>query len=296
MAATKDKMKVIITGADGQLGRSLQDVLKLNEVNFLALSRKTLDISDLSQVREIIGNYGASVVINAAAYTDVEQAEFDPGKAFEVNQKGAKNIAIASRELNSRLVHISTDYVFSGKRDLPWKADSKVNPISVYGKSKLAGEISVRDEWPENSVIIRTAWLYSEYGKNFYKTILQLAHKEKDSIKVVNNQIGQPTNAADLASFIFSTLALDIPSGYYHATNSGRASWYEFARYIFELSGADPDRIVPISSENYTAKAPRPEFSVLDNSTWTEFGIKPLRHWQESARNAFQAIQDSLAK
>lgn len=289
-------MKVLITGADGQLGRSLQSALRINGVNFLALSRINLDITDFSQVREIIGNYGASVVINAAAYTDVEQAEINPIQAFEVNENGARNIAIVSREMNLKLIHVSTDYVFSGKRNLPWKVDSSANPLSVYGRSKLAGEISVRDEWPDNSLIIRTAWLYSEYGQNFYKTILQLANKDKSSIKVVNNQIGQPTNAADLASFIISILALNIPSGCYHVTNSGCASWYDFARYIFELSSADPDRIVPISSEDYTAKAPRPEYSVLDNSKWREFGINPLRNWQDSATVAYQAIYDSLAK
>ena len=289
-------MKILIAGADGQLGRSLQDALKINEINFLALSRKKMDITDLSQVRKLLCNYGANVVINAAAYTNVEQAELDPDKAFEVNQNGARNIAIASRELNSKLIHISTDYVFSGKRDFPWKVDSHANPLSVYGKSKLAGENSIREEWSENSLIIRTAWLYSQYGNNFYRTILQLASKDSASIKVVNNQFGQPTSAADLSSFLLSTLAQDIPSGCYHATNSGYTSWYEFARHIFELSGADPGRIEPISSENYTAKAPRPEYSVLDNATWRDFGINPLGPWQESATKAFHAIKDSLAK
>lgn len=289
-------MKVLITGADGQLGRSLQEVLKVNEMNFLALSRKTLDILDLSKSREIISNYGADVIINAAAYTNVEQAELDPSLAFDVNRDGARNIAIISRELNSRLIHISTDYVFSGKRDLPWKVDSNANPLSIYGKSKLAGEISVREEWPEKSFIVRTAWLYSEYGNNFYKTILRLASKEKDEIKVVNNQIGQPTNAIDLANFILSTLTVDIPSGYYHATNSGSTTWYDFACLIFELSDDDPSRIEPVRSENYMTKAPRPEYSVLDNSTWENFGIKPLGPWQKSAANAFQTIRDSLNK
>ena len=296
MAALKKEMKVVITGADGQLGRSFQDALKLKGIAFLALPRKTMDVTNLAQVRSVLGSSGASLIINSAAYTNVEQAEVNPEIAFAVNQIGSRNVAIVCRELDSRLIHISTDYVFSGNRDLPWQVDSDTRPLSVYGKSKLAGENAIREEWPENSVIVRTAWLYSQYGKNFYKTILQLANKDKSPIKVVNNQIGQPTSAPELASFILSTLPLEIPPGVYHATNSGNATWYDFAYSIFQLAGADTGRIEPISAEDYKAKAPRPDYSVLDNSKWDSYDLNTLGDWEHSVANAFSTIQESMNK
>lgn len=289
-------MKVLITGADGQLGRSFQDALKLKGIDFLALSRKTMDVSNLDQVRSVVGSSGATLIINSAAYTNVEQAEINPEIAFAINQNGARNMAIVSRELGSRLIHISTDYVFSGNRELPWQVDSDVNPLSVYGKSKLAGEKAIEEEWSENSLIVRTAWLYSQYGKNFYKTILQLANKDKSPIKVVNNQIGQPTSASELASFILSTLPLEIPAGVYHATNSGSATWYDFAYSIFQSAGADTGRIEPIRAEDYKAKAPRPDYSVLDNSKWDSYDLNTLGDWKDSVAEAFSTIQESMNK
>lgn len=289
-------MKVVITGADGQLGRCFQDALKLKGIAFLALPRKTMDVTNLAQVRSVLGSSSASLVINSAAYTNVEQAEINPEIAFAINQIGSRNVAIVCRELDSRLIHISTDYVFSGNRDLPWQVDSDTRPLSVYGKSKLAGENAIREEWSENSLIVRTAWLYSQYGKNFYKTILQLANKDKSPIKVVNNQIGQPTSAPELASFILSTLPLEIPAGVYHATNSGSATWYDFAYSIFQLAGADTGRIEPITAEDYKAKAPRPDYSVLDNSKWDSYDLNTLGDWEHSVANAFSTIQESMNK
>ena len=296
MAALNKEMKVVITGADGQLGRSFQDALKLKGIAYLALSRKNMDVTNLAQVRSVLGSSGASLIINSAAYTNVEQAEINPQIAFAINQIGSRNVAIVCRELDSRLIHISTDYVFSGNRDLPWQVDSDTRPLSVYGKSKLAGENAIREEWSENSLIVRTAWLYSQYGKNFYKTILQLANKDRSPIKVVNNQIGQPTSAPELASFILSTLPLEIPAGVYHATNSGNATWYEFAYSIFQLAGADTGRIEPISAEDYKAKAPRPDYSVLDNSKWDSYDLNTLGDWEHSVANAFSTIQESMNK
>lgn len=296
MAALNKEMKVVITGADGQLGRSFQDALKLKGIAFLALPRKTMDVTNLAQVRSVLGSSGASLIINSAAYTNVEQAEINPEIAFAINQIGSRNVAIVCRELDSRLIHISTDYVFSGNRDLPWQVDSDTRPLSVYGKSKLAGENAIREEWSENSLIVRTAWLYSQYGKNFYKTILQLANKDKSPIKVVNNQIGQPTSAPELASFILSTLPLEIPAGVYHATNSGNATWYDFAYSIFQLAGADTGRIEPISAEDYKARAPRPNYSVLDNSKWDSYDLNTLGDWEHSVANAFSSIQESMNK
>jgi dTDP-4-dehydrorhamnose reductase len=185
--------------------------------------------------------------------------------------------------------------VFSGLRKTPWETNALVSPISVYGQSKLAGEIAVFNEHPDNSLVLRTAWLYSKYGKNFYKTILGLANRSIDPINVVNDQIGQPTNALELARFVVSTLYSDIPAGTYHASNTGSATWYDFALYIFQLAGADTSRIQPISTITYNYKAPRPEYSVLDNSMWRKLGVEPLGPWRESVAKAFPAIQESLS-
>ena len=295
MAATQDKMTWLIVGAEGQLGRSLQEALKIKNISFQALTHEELDITDLSQVKESVKNSSADVIINTAAYTNVEQAEMESTKAFSVNETGARNLAIAAREQDSKFVHFSTDYVFSGLSKLPWNITDEVNPLSVYGKSKLAGEIAVMNEYSGNSLIVRTSWLYSPFGKNFYKTMLNLALNSHNPINVVNDQFGQPTNAEDLSNLLFSAIENQVPSGIYHGSNSGVATWHDFAVEIFKLAGADVTRVKKINSNEYKTKADRPEYSVLDNSKWSEFGIKALDPWRESARRAFPTIYESLS-
>jgi dTDP-4-dehydrorhamnose reductase len=287
-------MKWLIAGAEGQMGRSLAAVLKLRDIEFISLSRRDLDITVLSKVIEKVSISGAEVVVNAAAYTNVEQAEQDPEKAFLVNELGIRNLAIASRQSNAKLLHFSTDYVFSGNGSIPWKVDSLANPLSVYGKSKLAGELAAKREYLENSIIIRTAWLYSPYGKNFYKTILNLALNSRDKIRVVCDQFGQPTNALDLANLAFVAIENNVPAGVYHGTNAGSTSWFDFAAEIFRLAGVDPSRVEPIHSEEFATKVERPSYSVLDNSNWLDFGVERLRPWQEAAQDAYTSIFDSL--
>lgn len=288
-------MKYLIVGAEGQLGRSLQDDLAARNLEFVALSRKDLDVTDLIQVRRAILRSNAEIIFNAAAYTNVEQAEIETEKAFEINEIGVRNLATVSSEINAKFIHFSTDYVFSGTRNEPWQIDSQVNPISVYGKSKLAGEIAVFEEYPDNSLIIRTAWLYSAYGKNFYKTILRHALRNSDPINVVNDQFGQPTHARDLANLAFSATDKSVPAGIYHGSNSGSTNWHDFAVEIFRLAGADTGRVQETSTRDYKSGVSRPEYSVLDNSKWLDFGIKPLGSWQESVSRAFPAIHDSLS-
>ena len=288
-------MKYLIFGADGQLGRSLQDDLAARNLEFAAFSRADLDITDLTQVRREILESNADIIFNAAAYTNVEQAELEPEKAFGVNETGVRNLARVAGEIDARFIHFSTDYVFSGARETPWKIDSQVRPISVYGKSKLAGEVAIFEEYPENSLIIRTAWLYSAYGKNFYKTILKLALRNSDPIKVVTDQFGQPTHARELAKLAFSATDRSVPAGIYHGSNSGSTNWHNFAVEIFRLAGADTGRVLETSSRDYISGVSRPEYSVLDNSRWLDFGIKPLGSWQESVSRAFPAIQESLS-
>ena len=296
MAAAEVKMTWLIVGADGQLGRSLQDALKIKNITYQPLTHEELDITDLSKVIKIVTNADAEIIVNAAAYTNVDQAELEPKKAFLVNELGTRNLAIASRQTKSKFLHFSTDYVFSGERSNPWKVESLVNPLSVYGKSKLAGEIAAQQEYEQNSIVIRTAWLYSPYGKNFYKTIMHLALTNDEQVKVVNDQFGQPTNALDLANLAIEAMSNKVPAGIYHGSNSGSTSWSDFACKIFELAGADVNSVKPIPSAEFATKAPRPSYSVLDNSDWLDFGVKPLRPWQEAASDAHASIFDSMNK
>ncbi len=294
VAATKE-MKWLITGAEGQLGRSLQEILTVQGFEYIALSKSELDISDASRTKELFSDFKPSVVINAAAYTNVEKAESEQASAFAINKDGASNIALASKCIGAKLVHFSTDYVFSGIKNSPWIVDDITEPTSTYGKSKLSGEVEISRIHPENSLIIRTAWLYSRFGKNFYKTILNLALRDSNTINVVSDQFGQPTNALDLAELVVLAIIKNVPAGIYHGTSSGEASWHEFAVEIFRLAGADSNRVRAISSKDYQAKASRPEFSVLDNSKWLDFGIEPLGPWQASVNSAFPGIYKSLS-
>ena len=295
MAAAFKHMKWLITGANGQLGRSLQDTLKVKGIEYIALSKSDLDVSDASRTKALFSELKPGVVLNAAAYTNVERAESEQIEAFEINAIGASNVAQASKTIGAKLVHFSTDYVFSGRKNLPWEVSDLTEPASIYGKSKLAGEIEVSTIYPDGSLIIRTAWLYSKYGKNFYKTILNLALKDQNPINVVADQFGQPTSAIDLAGLAVSAINKDLPSGIYHGTSSGDSSWHEFAVEIFKLAGADSNRVIAISSKDYETRASRPDFSVLDNSKWNDFGVESIGPWQDSVIRAFPDIYESLA-
>lgn len=289
-------MNWLITGANGQLGRCLQETLHSKGIDFVALSRADLDITNIANVKQLIKSVYPDVVINAAAYTNVEKAEVDSTSAYEINQSGAANLAIASKSIGAKLVHFSTDYVFAGNGDTPWQTNDLTAPLSVYGKSKLAGEVELQDEYPEKSLIIRTAWLYSPSGKNFYKTMLVKALNSGEIVRVVNDQQGQPTNASDLAELTVNAVTKNVGPGVFHATNAGSCSWFEFAQYIFEIAGADPTRVVPVPSSEFGSKVQRPKYSVLENQKWSEFGIVPLGPWKDSARKALPDMMLSLAK
>jgi dTDP-4-dehydrorhamnose reductase len=287
-------MKFLITGAGGQLGQSLQARLKMSEVQVIALERNQLDITDVSKVKDCIEFHKPDVVINTSAYTNVEQAEKHPELVFLVNKQGPTNLAQACQKINSRFVHFSSDYVFSGISKEAWKVNSETVPLSVYGKSKLAGEEGVMHCYPEKSIVIRTAWLYSPFGKNFYKTILNLALNDDRQVTVVDDQIGQPTNSLDLTDLTLDAIFKKVPSGIYHGTNSGAASWYDFAIQIFQLANADTSRVVPIRTHDFGSQVPRPIYSVLDNSSWLDVGISPLGPWERSVSNSFSRVLESL--
>jgi dTDP-4-dehydrorhamnose reductase len=289
-------MKWLITGANGQLGRCLQETLYAKGIDFVALSRADLDISNSAIVKESFISIKPDVVINTAAYTNVEQAEIDSAAAFKINQLGAANVAIASKSVGAKLLHFSTDYVFAGNDDSPWKVNDLTEPLSVYGQSKLAGEVDILNEYPDKSLIIRTAWLYSPYGKNFYKTMLTKALNSDESVRVVNDQQGQPTSAFDLAELTVNAVSKNVASGVFHCTNAGSCSWFEFAQYIFEIAGVDPARVTPVPSSEFVTKVQRPKYSVLDNQKWSEFGIAPLGPWKDSVQKALPDMMLSVAK
>ena len=289
-------MTWLITGANGQLGRCFQKTLGDQGIHFVALSRADLDITNIALLEESFKSIKPDVVINTAAYTNVEQAEVDSAAAYEINQSGAANVAIASKSVGAKLVHFSTDYVFAGNGISPWGVNDLAEPLSIYGKSKLAGEVEILKEYSENSLVIRTAWLYSPYGKNFYKTMLAKAFNDDESVRVVSDQQGQPTSALALAELTVKAITKNVASGVFHGTNAGSCSWFEFAQYIFEIAGARTARVIPVPSSEFATKAQRPKYSVLDNIKWNEFSMLPLGLWQDSARKVLPDMIMSLAK
>ena len=294
MAAFKE-MKWAITGGSGQLSRSLVDLLDKEGVPYIAWSHKDLDVADDSSI-SVIKETSPDLLINCAAWTNVDAAEEFPEKATRVNQVGPRNMARAAKELKIPLVHISTDYVFSGQSRQPWSTDSKTEPMSTYGLSKLLGEKEISKNLDANFYILRTAWLYGPYGRNFSKTILKKALTSKDSINVVNDQIGQPTTTKSLAQQIFKVAKSHVPSGIYHATNTGQASWWDFARVIFELAGEDVERVRPSTSEDFPSKVKRPKYSVLDQSAWSKVGMETMPEWREALKEVFPEIRNAVER
>jgi dTDP-4-dehydrorhamnose reductase len=287
-------MKWLVTGANGQLGQALSAQLAAEGLDFAALDSKQLDITNLNQVNEVVSNLRPEVIINTAAWTDVEGAETNRGAAFKVNEKGVEYLVLAARATNSVFMHISTDYVFSGYSDKPWPENSPMNPCGVYGLSKAAGEIVIGRLFPERSYILRTAWLYSQYGQNFAKTICSLALNSEEEVRVVDDQVGQPTNAQNLASQVISLVNSRAKFGVYHGTNSGQASWFEFAKEIFKLTGANINRVIPVHSSEYPRLAERPTYSVLGQKSWHGSGTNPMQNWKRALEEAMPAILDSI--
>lgn len=266
------------------LGRDLQEVL--DGAPFTALNRSELDITDLSAVKTAVS--GHEVVINCAAFTKVDDAESRESEAFAINATGATNLARAAATEGARLIQVSTDYVFDGRATSPYSEDSPRNPVSAYGKTKAEGERLALELNPGRTLIVRTAWLYGAHGPNFVKTMLRLA-AERESLTVVDDQVGQPTWTRDVAVQIKRLIEADVAEGIFHATSSGRTSWFGFARAIFELAGLDPKRISPISSADFVRPAPRPAFSVLAHEAWAKVEIPPIGDWGERLREAAEA-------
>ena len=290
------KMKALVLGGAGQLGRLLSDELSAREIDFVKHERNVGDLTSESFVRDYINSIGPTVVFNCSAWTDVDNAENEADKAFKVNRDSVAYIAKAAMANRSQFVHVSTDYVFSGESSTPWKVKDEKHPLSVYGKSKSAGEDLALENYSEGTYIFRTAWLYSKYGRNFAKRIISIAISGNEDISVVTDQQGQPTSGKDLAERILDTVIEGNNPGVYHATNSGATTWYEFAEAILELLGSDQTRLKKVTSSDLKLLAPRPKYSVLDHSEWSSTTLPPMRSWRAALSDDFLDIFEEVKK
>lgn len=287
---------ILVTGADGQLGREMQIASRGSRNRFIftdiAGEHERLDITDPQAIADIVRENNVNVIVNCAAYTNVDKAETDPETANLLNNIAAGNLADAMKAVNGTLIHISTDYVFQGDRNIPCREDWPTEPLGVYGKTKLAGEKSIEATGCA-SIIIRTAWLYSPFGKNFVKTMRDLT-SSRESLKVVFDQVGTPTYAGDLSETIcriIETGQLD-KTGIYHFSNEGVCSWFDFAKAICEMSGNTCD-IRPCHSDEFPSPVARPHFSVLDKTKIKQtFGIR-IPYWTDSLKRCIEEIENS---
>lgn len=286
---------VLVTGASGQLGNELRKRQELsnNAFYFIYTDAAELNITDLQQVRDFVKEKSIRYIINCAAYTNVEKAETDTENAYLVNYTGAENLAKAAFENDCRLIHISTDFVFDGAFHVPYTENDVPNPLSIYGKSKLKGEDAVRKLSPE-AVIIRTSWLYSEFGNNFVKTMIRLM-TERDELNIVADQHGTPTYAADLAEMILHIMdiaeAEEWKPGIYHFSNSGETTWFGFADKIKELAKLDNCKLNPIKTSEYPTAAERPAYSVMNlQKTETTFHVE-IPNWENGLERCLQKLQ-----
>ena len=283
-------MTWLITGSKGQLGLALQAELTNQGIDYAATDSSQLDITKPLQVNQLVESLKPEVIINAAAWTDVDGAETNKDVAYQVNAVGPQNLAIAAKQVGARLVQVSTDYVFSGENNAPWGEDAAHNPQSVYGSTKSEGENLVLRELPNAVYIVRTAWLYSADKKNFAKTMTKLALNGDAEVRVVNDQVGQPTLAAGLAKQIVKLVLSAAPAGIYHGTNGGQATWFEFAQEIFRLAGVDVSRVVPVSTSEFPRPAKRPSYSVLSHDKWRETDVAAMQDWKTALAEAMPTI------
>lgn len=276
---------ILVTGSNGQLGECFKSIVKdYPQHTFFFTDRITLDITNQNHLENFFKQKKIDWCINCAAYTAVDKAESDIENAKKINVIASENLAVITNKYNAKLIHVSTDFVFNGKQDKAYTEEDKTNPISVYGQTKLAGEKSIAENNTKH-FIIRTSWLYSEFGHNFLKTMLRLA-EIRDEISVVSDQIGTPTYAKDLAEFMIEIINQNSNAfGIYHYSNEGTASWYDFANAIFEIKGVNIN-VKPIETTDYPTPAKRPHFSILNkNKVKKAFGIT-IPHWKDSLNNA----------
>lgn len=283
-------MQILVTGSYGQLGSEINELAThQSKLDFVFTDIDTLDICDEQALEAFFSKNKFDFIVNCAAYTAVDKAENDVEMATKVNVEAPALLAKYAAKNGSKFIHVSTDYVFSGNSFTPYAESEKVDPQGVYGRTKLEGEQKCFEQNPE-SIVVRTSWLYSVYGNNFVKTMLRLG-KERGALKVVFDQVGTPTNAADLASAILEIIASEkfVP-GIYHFSNEGVASWYDFALAIFEMSGVKCD-VTPVLSDQFPTTAKRPHYSVLDKSKIrATFGIE-IPYWRDSLQKCINKLE-----
>lgn len=278
-------MVVLVTGANGQLGQAIQSISgNYPEIDFVFCDSSSLDITNLDAVNQVFEKVKPNYCINAAAYTAVDKAESEQEKAISINVTGAKNLAETCRENNTILLHISTDFVFDGNKSTPYSEEDIPNPTGVYGQTKLDGEKAIQETF-DKYYIIRTSWVYSKFANNFMKTMIRLG-SERDSLSVVNDQIGTPTNAVDLAEALIKIVSsnFQLPTsnfGIYNFSNEGHCSWYDFAKKIFEVNNITID-LSPIPTTSYPTPAKRPAYSVLDKSKIKKVFDLQINNWEDS--------------
>ena len=283
-------MTWLITGGSGQLGIAIAKELGDRGILFHAWGSQDLDITKGPIVRDLVSQLSPKIIVNCAAWTDVDGAENNELQASRVNSYGAENMAVAAKKCGAKLIQISTDYVFSGESDIPWQIDDAIAPQSAYGRTKAEGEGRVLEVYRENSSIVRTAWLYSPWNKNFAKTMTRLAINSESQVRVVDDQKGQPTSAKDLAKQLVELGLSNSSPGIYHGTNSGEGTWFEFAKEIFKILETDVSRVIPVSSSNYPRPAKRPSYSVLSQDSWARTTIQPMRDWRIALKEEMPAI------
>ncbi len=293
-------MVVLVTGANGQLGQAIQSIVEnYPSIDFVFCSSNDLDITNSDNCKNVFEKHKPQFCINTAAYTAVDKAESEPEKAYLINVIGAKNLAEVCKKQNTILLHISTDFVFDGDNrvtssgvEIPYTEIAIPNPTGVYGQTKLDGEIAIQNTWNKHFVI-RTSWVYSQFGNNFMKTMLRLGN-EKDELSVVSDQIGTPTNAVDLAEVLLNIIQYCQTEpvevfGIYNFSNEGQCSWFDFANEIFRLNNIQIN-LKPIPTPAYPTPAKRPKYSVLDKTKiTTTFGIQ-IKTWEESLKNCTQLL------
>ena len=295
-------MRILVTGKNGQLGKSIHKVVNsevktnnnLSSHYFVFVGREELDLSNENNVARYFENNIFDIIINCAAYTAVDKAEEEPDLTNQINHLAVKQLAQIAKNQQAELIHISTDYVFDGESNKPYMETDVTNPINVYGKTKLAGEKALQEIMPTDAIIIRTSWVYSEYGNNFVKTMLRLG-KERDEVNIVSDQIGSPTYAADLANAILRIIDIKDyqdkgqSTEIYHYSNEGEISWYDFAKEIFKMAKIDC-KVNPITTDQYPTPAKRPRNTFMNKDKIIEtFGVN-IPDWKEPLTKAFKFI------
>ncbi|WP_025699325.1 dTDP-4-dehydrorhamnose reductase [Paenibacillus forsythiae] len=287
-------MKILVTGAAGQLGRDVVVLLESRGYEVLACDRQEMDITDLDQCGKVIGEFGPEAIIHCAAHTSVDAAETDVDAAYLINAVGTRNVALAAEKAGAKLVYISTDYVFDGQGSRPYHEYDNTDPKSIYGKSKRAGEVLVQT-LSSKYFIVRTSWVYGKYGNNFVKTMLKFG-QEKPVLQVVEDQKGSPTYTVDLANFLLELIGTE-KYGIYHASNTEICTWYEFTQAIFaeaeEILGLKfTAKLEPCTTEQFPRPAPRPRNSVMEHLSIRTNGLKDLRPWREGLKAFLAELRD----